>query len=89
MTDPLFAPIAIGTLQLPNRIVMAPMGQGKASGGLPDEGYPAYYARRATGGAGLIVSGALSANGAALARWAALFQGQTMPRRVRLAPGAL
>ena len=34
MTDPLFAPIAIGTLQLPNRIVMAPMGQGKASGGL-------------------------------------------------------
>lgn len=58
MTDPLFAPVTIGTLHLPNRIVMAPMGQGKASGGLPDDGYPAYYARRAIGGAGLIVSGA-------------------------------
>ncbi|SNS11232.1 2,4-dienoyl-CoA reductase [Sphingomonas laterariae] len=58
MSDPLFQPITIGTLALPNRIVMAPMGQGKAVGGVPDPGYPAYYARRAEGGVGLIVSGA-------------------------------
>ncbi|WP_380872653.1 12-oxophytodienoate reductase [Sphingomonas sp. DBB INV C78] len=58
MTDPLFQPITIGTLELPNRIVMAPMGQGNAVGGIPDAGYPDYYARRAEGGVGLIVSGA-------------------------------
>ena len=60
MTDPLFSPISIGTLTLPNRIAMAPMGQGKAPGGMPDPGYPEYYARRAAGGAGLIISGATS-----------------------------
>ncbi len=56
--DPLFQPFQLGTLALPNRIVMAPMGQGKAVGGIPDAGYPAYYARRAEGGVGLIFSGA-------------------------------
>jgi 2,4-dienoyl-CoA reductase-like NADH-dependent reductase (Old Yellow Enzyme family) len=43
-------------MHLPNRIVMAPMGQGKAPGGMPDPGYPEYFARRAEGGAGLIVT---------------------------------
>lgn len=60
MTDPLFTPLRIGTLDLPNRIVMAPMGQGKAPGGMPDPGYASFYARRAAGGAGLIVSGAMA-----------------------------
>ena len=60
MTDPLFTPISIGLLHLPNRVVMAPMGQGKAPGGMPDPGYAGYFARRAAGGAGLIVSGATS-----------------------------
>src|SRR6266702_1856612 len=43
---------------MPNRVVMAPMGQGHAVGGVPDPGYPDYYRRRAEGGAGLIISGA-------------------------------
>lgn len=60
MADPLFTPLRIGTLDLPNRIVMAPMGQGKAPGGMPDPGYAPFYARRAAGGVGLIVSGAMA-----------------------------
>lgn len=60
MIDPLFSPLRIGTLDLPNRIVMAPMGQGKAPGGMPDPGYAQFYARRAEGGVGLIVSGAMA-----------------------------
>ena len=58
MTDPLFRPIQIGTLSLPNRIVMAPMGQGKAPGGQLDPGYAGFYRRRAEGEVGLIISGA-------------------------------
>ena len=58
MTDPLFRPIRIGNLSLPNRIVMAPMGQGKAPGGQLDPGYAGFYRRRAEGEAGLIISGA-------------------------------
>jgi 2,4-dienoyl-CoA reductase-like NADH-dependent reductase (Old Yellow Enzyme family) len=56
--DVLFRPITINGLTLPNRIVMAPMGQGHAKDGVPDPGYPAYYRRRAEGGVGLIISGA-------------------------------
>jgi 2,4-dienoyl-CoA reductase-like NADH-dependent reductase (Old Yellow Enzyme family) len=56
--EPLFRPITINGLTLPNRIVMAPMGQGHATNGVPDPGYPAYYRRRAEGGVGLIISGA-------------------------------
>ena len=84
MSDPLFTPFAIGPMHLPNRIVMAPMGQGKAPGGMPDPGYADYFARRAQGGAGLIISGATAVghpaaplneeephfHGAALAEWA-------------------
>ncbi len=83
MTDPLFSPLALGSLALPNRIVMAPMGQGKAPGGLPHPDYPAYFRRRAEGGTGLIISGATAVghdnaafdeneprfHGAALAIW--------------------
>lgn len=58
MTDPLFNPFTIRSMTLPNRVVMAPMGQGKAPGGMPDPGYAEYFARRAQGGVGLIVSGA-------------------------------
>ena len=56
--DPLFRPITINSLTLPNRIVMAAMGQGNAKVGIPDPAYPAYYRRRAEGEAGLIISGA-------------------------------
>jgi 2,4-dienoyl-CoA reductase-like NADH-dependent reductase (Old Yellow Enzyme family) len=55
---PLFKPFQVKSLRLPNRIVMSPMGQGHAAGGVPDAGYPAYYRRRAEGEVGLIISGA-------------------------------
>jgi 2,4-dienoyl-CoA reductase-like NADH-dependent reductase (Old Yellow Enzyme family) len=56
--DPLFRPFSVKSLKLRNRVVMAPMGQGHATGGIPDPGYPAYYRRRAEGEVGLIISGA-------------------------------
>jgi 2,4-dienoyl-CoA reductase-like NADH-dependent reductase (Old Yellow Enzyme family) len=55
--EPLFRPFAIGSLSLRNRVVMAPMTRRKApADGVPDERIAAYYARRAAGGVGLIVT---------------------------------
>ena len=55
-TDTLFRPFCIGTMDLPNRIVMAPMTRAMASEGVPGDANAAYYRRRAEGGVGLIVS---------------------------------
>jgi 2,4-dienoyl-CoA reductase-like NADH-dependent reductase (Old Yellow Enzyme family) len=52
----LFRPFTIGSLQLPNRIVMAPMTRGFAPEGIPGAPQAAYYQRRAEGGVGLILS---------------------------------
>lgn len=57
-SDPLFEPITIGGLTLPNRIVMAPMGVGRAVDGVPTEEYRDFLARRAANDVGLIVTGA-------------------------------
>jgi N-ethylmaleimide reductase len=55
MTSPLFTPAALGSLELPNRLVMAPMTRNRAgSDGVPTHSMAAYYAQRAT--AGLIVT---------------------------------
>lgn len=54
--DPLFAPLRLGRLVLPNRIVMAPMTRSHSPGGVPPAEVAAYYARRAAGGVGLIVT---------------------------------
>lgn len=52
---PLFEPIRIGELELPNRIVMAPLTRCRASAGrVPNALMAEYYAQRAS--AGLIVS---------------------------------
>lgn len=55
-TSPLFRPLQLGPLQLPNRIVMAPMTRSRSSqpGDVPNELMARYYAQRAS--AGLIVS---------------------------------
>ncbi|WP_067543132.1 alkene reductase [Nocardia crassostreae] len=53
-TDALFDPIAVGTLDLPNRLVMAPMTRSRAQDGLVGESTAEYYAQRA--GSGLIVT---------------------------------
>ena len=55
-TAPLFAPLALGPLTLPNRMVMAPMTRARSTqpGDVPNAMMAAYYAQRAS--AGLIVS---------------------------------
>jgi 2,4-dienoyl-CoA reductase-like NADH-dependent reductase (Old Yellow Enzyme family) len=55
-TEVLFRPFTIGSLELPNRIVMAPMTRGFAPEGIPGTPQAAYYQRRAEGGVGLILS---------------------------------
>jgi 2,4-dienoyl-CoA reductase-like NADH-dependent reductase (Old Yellow Enzyme family) len=55
-TDTLFRPLHVGTMELPNRIVMAPMTRTFAPEGIPGEANAAYYQRRAEGGVGLIIS---------------------------------
>lgn len=55
-TDVLFRPFCIKSLDLPNRIVMAPMTRTFAPEGVPGAANAAYYRRRAEGGVGLILS---------------------------------
>ena len=56
--SPLFAPFQMGTLALPNRLVMAPLTRNRAPGSVPTALMASYYAQRANPvtGAGLIVS---------------------------------
>ncbi len=54
--NPLFRPFDLAGLSLPNRIVMAPMTRSFSLGGVPGPDVAAYYARRAAGGTGLIVT---------------------------------
>jgi len=53
---PLFEPLRIGGLTLPNRIVMAPMTRNVSNAGIPRQEVTDYYVRRAGGGAGLILT---------------------------------
>jgi N-ethylmaleimide reductase len=55
-TQPLLQPVRLGALELPNRVVMAPMTRGRAENAelTPTDLHATYYAQRA--GAGLIVS---------------------------------
>lgn len=55
-TAALFTPWALGPLRLRNRIVMAPMTRERATDGAPGPDVLAYYARRAQGGTGLIIT---------------------------------
>ena len=54
--SPLFQPLKISQFVLPNRIVMAPMTREFAPGGIQGPEAAEYYARRAAGGAGLIIT---------------------------------
>ncbi|RKR07198.1 2,4-dienoyl-CoA reductase-like NADH-dependent reductase (Old Yellow Enzyme family) [Kushneria sinocarnis] len=53
---PLFEGFRLGRLALANRIVMAPMTRNRSPGGVPDEAVADYYASRARGGVGLIIT---------------------------------
>lgn len=55
-TDILFEPFRLKTLELKNRIVMAPMTRGFAEGGLVGKSHADYYRRRAEGQVGLILT---------------------------------
>lgn len=54
--DVLFRPFSLKSLNLPNRIVMAPMTRNFSAEGIPGDDVVAYYRRRAEGGVGLILS---------------------------------
>jgi N-ethylmaleimide reductase len=54
MNRNIFEPAVIGSLQLKNRIAMAPMTRARNADGIPDEHNALYYAQRA--GAGLIIT---------------------------------
>lgn len=59
MTDKhasLFQSVRIGSIDLPNRIVMAPMTRNFAADGILMESGVEYYRRRAAGGVGLIIT---------------------------------
>ena len=69
--EKLLSPISIGNLELPNRVVMAPLTRNRASqpGDVPSEMNARYYAQRA--GAGLIVSEATHISRQGQGYWAA------------------
>lgn len=52
---PLFQPLQVGPRQAPNRVVFAAHVTNLAEDGLPGERFAAYVARRAAGGAGMVV----------------------------------
>ncbi|PWG78482.1 NADH:flavin oxidoreductase [Pararcticibacter amylolyticus] len=55
-TDSLFSPFKHKSLNLRNRIVMAPMTRSFSPGGIPTDGVAEYYEKRAAGEVGLILS---------------------------------
>jgi len=69
----LFTPVKVGTVELRNRIVMAPMTRSRAIGNLPNELMAKYYEQRS--GAGLIVTEGTSPspNGLGYARIPGIF----------------
>ncbi|MEE9347112.1 MAG: NADH:flavin oxidoreductase [Robiginitomaculum sp.] len=56
MTSPLFKPFSCKGLDLPNRIVMAPMTRSQSPDGVPTDAVAGYYARRAAADVGLIIT---------------------------------
>jgi 2,4-dienoyl-CoA reductase-like NADH-dependent reductase (Old Yellow Enzyme family) len=52
----LFTPFALNGVELPNRFVMAPMTRARSPGGVAGDDLAQYYARRARGGVGLIIT---------------------------------
>ncbi|WP_299257507.1 NADH:flavin oxidoreductase [uncultured Kushneria sp.] len=56
LAAPLFEPLSLGPVTIPNRIVMAPMTRNQSPGGVPGDDVAAYYKSRAEGGVGLIIT---------------------------------
>lgn len=73
---PLFEPLKLGNLVLKNRIMMAPMGE-NYNGKLQERSIN-YYAERAKGGAGMIMTGACFTNSISHSGLVNLTDGETM-----------
>ena len=56
LVAPLFQPVSIRSLSLPNRIVMSPMTREFSPDGVPTEDVVAYYRRRAEAETGLVIT---------------------------------
>jgi N-ethylmaleimide reductase len=69
----LFTPMTLGPLQLPNRIVMAPMTRSRAIGNVPNELMEKMYADRAAAGLLITEGTSPSPNGLGYARIPGLF----------------
>ncbi|MGI0813544.1 12-oxophytodienoate reductase, partial [Pseudomonas aeruginosa] len=54
--EALFQPFRLGALELPTRVVMAPMTRNFSPGGVPNAKVVEYYRRRAAPGGGRVVS---------------------------------
>ncbi len=55
-TATLFTPAQFGSIEIKNRLVMAPMTRSQSPGHVPNDRNVEYYRRRAAGGVGLIIS---------------------------------
>lgn len=74
----LFAPLDLGFVKLNNRIVMGSMHTGLEDRARDYPRLAAYFAERARGGAGLLVTGGIAPN---MAGWVAPFSGKLTARR--------
>jgi N-ethylmaleimide reductase len=71
--EPLLTPITLGTLQLPNRIVMAPMTRCRALGNVANPLMARYYSQRADAGLIITEGTSPSPNGLGYARIPGVF----------------
>ncbi|RMO92659.1 12-oxophytodienoate reductase, partial [Pseudomonas syringae pv. philadelphi] len=60
--EALFKPFQLGSLELPSRVVMAPMTRSFSPGHVPGAQVVEYYRRRAAAGVGLIVTEGTTVN---------------------------
>ncbi len=74
----IFSPLTIGSITLPNRILMGSMHTGLEDNRRDYEKLAAYLAERAQGGVGLMVTGGIAPN---VAGWIAPFAGKLTTRR--------
>src|SRR5215207_2547359 len=56
LVAPLFQPVSVRSLHLPNRVVMAPMTREFSPQGIPGNDVVAYYRRRAEAETGLVIT---------------------------------
>ena len=62
LSSVLFNSISLGSLDMPNRVVMAPMTRNFSPNGVPGENVASYYAKRAQAGVGLIITEGTTVN---------------------------